>query len=448
MVNQHALPVDLPPAVAAPKPRPTLREEARVLGPVRNQVGFVPRTLDEAVAEDHHARSIWAYLQKTDLSQFYAEIQAVLGGPGRPTTDPAVLMGLWVLATIDGVGSARHLARLCESDDAYRWMAGGAPINYHMLADFRVAREEALNDLLEQISATMIHTRLVDLGRVAQDGTRIRASAGSGSFRTERTLDECLQEARAQVTRLAAEREHPDPGVTRRQQAARERAARERQQRLEQALRELPIVQAAKDRQLRARGRAREEVTEAKVSTTDPEARVMRMADGGFRPAYNVQFATDAGSQVIVGVTVTARGTDQGEALPMLEQVMERTGQRPGAYLMDGGYLNLAQITAIEQQGIAVYAPLRPPRRTEEREPQTPRPSDSPEVAAWRARMATPEGKAIYKERAATAECVNAQVKGRHKLTQFLVRGTAKVTSVALLMAISHDLMRWIALDH
>jgi hypothetical protein len=358
-----------------------------------------------------------------------------------------VLLALWLFATSDGVGSARQIDRLCKEHDAYRWLCGGVPTNYHTLSDFRVAHQEALDNLLAEILASMMDAGLVTLRHVAQDGMRVRASAGASSFRRKTSLHRCLAEAQQQVTQLAAEREHPDPGRNARQEAARERAAKERQQRVEKALRRMPKIQAAKDRSKRTESKAkRAKVSEARVSTTDPEARVMKMPDGGFRPAYNLQIAADVDSQVIVGVAVDTRGNDGGQAPPVLDQVVERTGRLPRAYLIDGNFARRDDITALERRGVTVYAPTRAPRTTTSgRTKADPRPDDTPEVARWRQRMETEEAKEIYKQRAATSECVNAHAR-RHGLTQLLVRGTDKVLSVLLLVAVTHNLLRWIAL--
>lgn len=446
-MTQPPLLPDLP-AVTPATMTPTRPEVARVIRPVRNQVQWVERDLDSLVPEHHPTRVIWAFLEGLDLSRFYQEIRAVLDRPGHPATDPQVLLALWVYATVEGIGSARRLARLCEAHDGFRWLRGGVPINYHMLADFRVAHQAALDDLLTQIVAALLAEDLVTLQRVAQDGTRIRASAGAGSFHREDRLAACLQEARAQVAELAQQREQPDPGVRAREQQARERAARERAARVMKALEHLPALEAAKAQQVRSKAKAeRVRVTAPRTSTTDPEARVMRMPDGGFRPAYNLQLATDTASQVIVGVTVTNQGTDAGQAAPMEQQVANRTGRHPSAYLMDGGFAARADITTLEQRGVTVYTPDRPPRtRTSGRAQGEPRYGDSPEVVTWRTRMQTADAKVVYRERAATAECVNAQVRGRYGLDQFTVRGLDKVLSVALLVAITHNLLRWLAL--
>ncbi len=420
--------------------------ETRVVRPKREQLQWAAVDLESLLPQDHRARAIWGFLEELDLSPFYKSIKAVVDGPGRPTTDPQVLLALWLLATVEGIGSARRLARLCEEHDAYRWLRGHVPINYHMLSDFRVAHQEALDELLTQIIASLMAANVVTLERVAQDGMRVRASAGAASFRGNKGLKACLEKARAQVQRLAQEREHPDPAVTQREQKAQERAAREREERVRQALRYLPQAQAAKERQQKTRATAeRSKVSAPRVSPTDPQARVMKMPDGGFRPAYNLELATDSANGVIVGVAVTSEGTDAGQAAPMEEQVVDRTGRHPKSYLMDGGFATRDDITALEQRAVTVYAPVRLPRSSPEQERYRPRYRDGPQVVRWRQRMATEEAKAIYRQRGSTAEWANAQIR-LHGVSQFTVRGLAKVTTVALLVAVAHNFLRWEAL--
>lgn len=447
MMDQPLLPVMPEPTEPAAAP-PTRPSEARLVRPVRTQIEWAPRELDAALPADHPARAIWAVLEQLDLSSFYTDIKAVADRPGRPASDPQVLLALWLFALTEGIGSARHLARLCEAHDAYRWIRGGVPVDYHLLAEFRVIHEQALDGLFTTILATMMAEGLVTLERVAQDGMKVRASAGAASFRAAASLEQCVTEAKEQVERLKDQRDHPEPGVSARERAARERAAQERQERVDRAIAQLPAAKAAKERQERTLAKPkRGKVTEPRVSTTDPEARVMHMPDGGFRPAVNTQFATDVGSQVIVGLGVSNRGSDQGEALPMETQVHERTAQHPGAYLMDGGFVKRDDITALEQRQVTVYAPLRQPRTTTSGRTATdPRPDDSPEVIAWRERMGTDEAKEVYKHRAATAECVNALARLRG-LQQFRVRGLDKALCVLLLTAIAHNVLRWIALS-
>ena len=438
---------ELPEPEATTPGEATRPEDARLLRPVRNQLEWAPRDLESMVPDDHPVRAIWGVLERLDLSAFYGSIKAVLGRPGHPAADPRVLLALWLFATTEGIGSARHLDRLCQEHDAYRWLRGGVPVNYHMLSDFRVANQKALDDLLTKMLALMISEGLVKLRHVAQDGMRVRASVGASSFHRRKNLEECLVKASARVQRLAQERERPDPGVSNRQRAARERAAVERLSRVEKALQRLPEIQATKDRQRYKAAKAeKRKVTEARVSTTDHEVQVLKMPDGGFRPALNVELATDVDSQVIVGVDVIALGSDGGQALPMAQKVIARTGRSPEAYLVDGGFVKREDITALERQGIPVYAPTASPRTaTSGRTKAEARPDDTPEVANWRKRMETEDAKVIYKERGATAECVNARARALG-LQQFMVRGVTKTLSAVLLVALTHNLLRWIAL--
>ena len=400
----------------------------------RTQVCLRPVDLESLLPEDHRARIVWAYVEGLNLTLLYQNIAAVEGEAGRPATDPKILLALWLFATLEGVGAARALDRLCTTHVAYQWLCGGVPMNYHTLADFRTAHGAFLDTLLTQGVAALLAQGLVTLERVAQDGVRVRASAGAASFRRRKTLEVCLAEAEAQVQTLRVELE-ADPGATTtRQRAARERAARERQAQVARALAQLPALEAKKKPDERLKARA---------STTDPEARVMKMADGGYRPAYNLQFATDTGAQVIVGVDATNAGTDHGQLAPMVDQLEARHAEAPGAMLVDGGFATKEDIAAVSDR-TTVYAPVQKPKDPT-RDPHAPLPTDTPAVAAWRERMGTPEAQALYKERAATAECVNAQARNRG-LRQLGVRGLPKVRVIALWYAVAHNLARAIAL--
>ena len=424
---------DLPPADEPPAVAPAGVGRARLRRANRQQVVFRAAPLDALIADDHPARTIWAYVEGLDLDALYHAIGSVHGGSGRAATDPKILLALWLYATVEGVGSARELGRLCRDHLAYQWIAGDVPMNYHTLADFRTDHVALLDDLLTRSVATLMAEDLVDLNRVAQDGMRVRASAGAASFRRRPTLGEALAQAEAQVEALRAEVEDDPAAADRRQRGARQRAARERVERVQAALARLPELEAKKKA---------EEKGKARCSTTDPEATVMKMADGGFRPAYNVQFATAVGGQVIVGVDVIASGSDAGQMAPMVGQVRARCGVTPAEVLVDGGFAQHEQIDAVSGPGVGctVYAPVPKPRdpKVDRYEPKA---DDSEAVAAWRARMATDRAKEIYKDRAATAECVNALARGRG-LVRFLVRGLVKVRAVALWHAVAHNVMR------
>jgi transposase len=393
--------------------------------------------LDSLISEDHKARIVWAYVEGLDLSPMVEEISAVEGNAGRPATDPKILMALWLYATLDGVGSARKLDRLCRDHVAYQWLCGDVPMNYHTLSDFRTANVEFLDGLLTRSVAVLMEQGLVDMKRVAQDGMRVRASAGAASFRRRSRLEKCLEKAEAQVKALKEEVEGDGGAETKRERSARERAARERKERVKKALSKLPEVEAKKKPS---------EKGKARVSTTDPDARVMKMSDGGYRPAVNVQFATDTKSQVICGVDVVSSGGDKGQLLPMVEQLKGRYAAPPGEALVDGGFTKIADIDEVSppRGETIVYAPVMK-KKNSTRDPHTPRPGESDAIAEWRRRMKTPKAREIYKERASTAECVNAIARNRG-LCQFLVRGLKKVRAVVLWYALAHNLMRAVAL--
>lgn len=386
---------------------------------------------------------VWAYVDALDLSGLYAKIQAVEGKPGRDAVDPKIPLALWIFATIEAISSARHVARLCKRDLAYLWICGGVGVNHHLLSDFRIAHGEFLDSLLTGTVATLMHQGLVTLEVVAQDGMRVRAHAGGSSFRRRKTLEKCRQEAGEQVRRLKEESEnetHQDASNARRE-AAQKRAATERQARVEQALKELDELQQQKEKRKKGSGQ------EARCSTTDPEARNMKMANGGYRPAYNVQFATDGQSRVIVGVDVTNSGSDQGQMSLMHEEVRKRYGKSPDRYLVDGGFATHKDITAVEQRGSEVLAPINSEKNMREKgkDPYARQKRDTDASFAFRQRMATPEAQSQYKQRPSIAEYPNAECRNRG-LHQFRVRGLEKVRTVSLWYAITFNFMRMINL--
>ena len=279
--------------------------------------------IDSLIGEDHVARVLWAYVEGLDLSELENRIKARNDRPGHPATSPRLLLALWLYATSQGVGSARALERLCNSHDAYRWLCGGVSVNYHTLADFRVDCADLLDRLLSEHLAALAEAGLVDLDTLAQDGVRIRANAGTSSFRREATLDKHLATAQAVVEELKREVEaHPDAS-NRRIAAAKERAARERHARLQAAQTALAEIKQ-KRQQLEDKGGNGKKPKEPRASTTDADARVMKMADAGFRPAYNVQVASAAGEQIIVAVAVENNGSDRVLMRPMLEKLRRR----------------------------------------------------------------------------------------------------------------------------
>ena len=431
----------LPPAVspAAPPPLTDPKRGARLRQANRGQLAWGRIDLDAQLPDDHPARAIWAVVERLELSAFYAQIEARDDVAGAPAIDSKILLALWVYATSEGEGSAREIWRLTQMHSAYRWICGGVELGYHTLSDFRSQRGEKLDELITQVLGLLMKQNLVDLSRVAQDGTRVRASAGAASFRREQTLTELMQEARTHLE--AVTREAADPAISARRAAARKRGAQERLERIEAALKQIPEVTETKKHS------GAKDAT-VRVSTTDPDARVMKMGDGGFRPAFNVQFATTADkARVIVGIEVSNRGSDAGQSTPMLGQIEQRTGVRPDELLVDGGYAQHEAINEAAEKQVSVYAPVPKPREGDTRDPHTPREDDSEAVAAWRQRMGTEEAKEIYKQRAATAETVNADAKEHRGLDSLRVRGLDKVVGSASLFALTYNILRLITLN-
>jgi transposase len=396
-------------------------------------------SLDQLLEPDHPVRTVWIAVCRLDLTSWLSEIKAVKGHVGRDATDPRLLLALWVFATLKGIGSARELDRLCRESLPYQWLCGGVSLNYHTLSDFRSQGGDKWDGLLTQIVGVLLNAGLVKMERVAQDGMRVRASASKSSFRSRTRLEECLEEAQEQVEALKQTPEEDGEGPTPRQRAARERAARERLERIEEAIHQCGELQ----QQLEATAKKScRKPGEVRASTTDPTARNMRFADGGYRPGYNVQFATDTESGVIEGVDNTNAGTDTGELPPMLDQLEERYERVPPEALVDGGFATVDAIEQADERGCTVYAPVKDEdkQRAAGKDPHAPKKGDSDAVGRWRSRMGTEAAKLIYRLRCQTAEWVNAQCRNRG-LWHMPVRGLGRCRIVALMYAIAHNLV-------
>jgi len=427
------------------------RGAVRLRIPERRQVALEARCLDDAVGAGHAVRRVMAVVEKLEVSKFYEAIKAREGEAGRDATDPRLLIALWLYACIRGIGSARELARRCEEDAPFRWLCGGVTVNHRLLSDFRTGHAEAVDELFTQVIASLVDQEVVQVRRISQDGTRVRVSAGAGSFRREGRLEELLKRAAEHVAELRKQVEAPEQmaGLSARQKAASKRAAEEKEKRLQQAIAQLPElkrkqeVAAARKGNGKAGKKAREK--ELRASTTDPEARVMKMANGGFSPGFNVQLAADTESRAIVGVEVSNEGADcNGLSEPMRKQVEERSGKKVEEHLLDGGYLRNDDIEQAHREGTALFVPPKgartPHRRGHELDPK---PRDSEALLAWKQRMRSEEGKEIYKQRAATSETVNADLRTHRGLMPFTVRGMKKARCVALWCALAYNVMHF-----
>ena len=402
----------------------------RTSEPVRNQGRILFELPDDAIPLEHPARVLWSVLSRMDLSAFLADALAFEGGSGRSTTSPRMLLTLWTYAISRGVGSAREIERLIGTDVAYQWIVGGCRPGRATLASFRVEHLSALDGLFTDVLAALMQQGVLSLETVAIDGMRLRAAASAPSFRRPSgvaprgaSLEELREQAALHLKAVLAQAD--DPHVSTRQQAVREAKARDFQARVDSAL--MTVAELSVDRRAGSKP--------ARASSTDPEARVMKMGDGGFRPALNVQMATagDAmgGPRTIVAVAVNNVGSDMGALIPLVAQIERRTGAFPEHVLADANHANHEAITTLAQKGVDVLVPV--PERTR-------KDGGSPEIEAWKSRMQTPDAKERYRARASLCELSNANVR-RMGMTQLLVRGIAKATSVALLTAITHDVL-------
>lgn len=401
----------------------------RVVEPQRRQGVIRFEMPEDKLAPTHTARVLWDVIGALDLTAFLDGVKAIEGTVGRKTLSPQMKLTLWLYAISNGVGSAREIARLIGSDDGYRWIVGDLEVGHHTLSAFRVNHGAALEQLMTDILASLMHKGVLSLDLVAQDGIRIRASATAPSFRRLESLLECREQAALHLKATLANAD--DPELTHGQRAAREAGARDFQRRVEEAI--STVTELRKTR--------RPSEKPARASTTDAEARVMKMADGGFRPAYNVCMATAGsplgGPRTIVGVQVTNVGSDMGSVAPMLAEIERRTGQLPKTLLADANHAAHGCIRAATEAG--VEALIAVPKRSQRAGVQA---DLDPAVVAWRERMTTDEAKAVYRARASLCELTNAHLRSHHGVEQFLVRGFAKVTCVALLAAITSNVLQ------
>lgn len=424
-----------------------MANEARFIRADRAQTYWDFVDLEALVPSDHRARIVVNFVESLDLSPLYEAIKAREGEAGRPPSDPAVLMALWLYAAIEGVGSARRLERLAQHDPAYRWIAGGVPLNYHGLADFRVAHVAVLDRLLTESVTALIAEGVVSLSEIAVDGTKVRANASRGSFKTGKKLARIEAAAEQRLAALKAEISNDPEASSRRRRAAQERAAREVKERAERARAALDRVRAEKEQ--RAKTHRQDEAKKKsgpKVSLTDPEARCMRFPDGAIRPAYNAQIADAPRQGIIVAVAMTDRRNDAGLAAPMVDDIVRRYGKSPDSLLVDTHYATVEDIAALAQHAagkVQVYAP--PPAERDDVKPATlarrakQRAREPDSVKEWRSRMATPAAEEVYGLRK-LIERINANLKN-HGFGFIPLRGLIKATAVALWYALANNLL-------
>lgn len=419
-----------------------MSEGVRVIGPDRAQLRWDVVDLDSQLPDDHRARLVWAFVEGLDLSEFYDRIKARDAVAGRPATDPRVVLAVWLYATLEGIGSARAIDRLCQQHAAYRWLCGGAPINHDLLATFRRENAAQLDRLLTQSVTGLIAEKLITLEEMAIDGTKVRACAGRGSMSQRKRLESIEKAVAERIAELKSELDK-DPGEPERRRKKRAlQAAEERARRVERARQKLAAL--TQEQAVRAKRHAKEEAEkgEPKVSVSDPEVRVMRLADGAVAPAWNVQVATSNG--FIVGIDPTDRRNDSGLATGVVEQIAQRSNRVPQRLLADTRAMTQDDIVQLGEAhpALRVYSPPAPQRLAvkpeTERKRRWSRRREPPAVTAWRARMASEEGQETYRRRKLT-ERAHGIIKNRG-MSRFLVHSREKVRAVCVLQALALNL--------
>jgi transposase len=470
----------------------------------RSQTYWGAIDIEKLIEDDHAARGIWLMVNRLDLTGLYAKIKAVEGRAGQNTWDPRLLMALWIYGYSEGISSARELSRMCGYEPGCQWLTAREVINHHTLSDFRVRYKEELDEIFVQVLGLLSAEGLVELKRIAHDGTKVRANASSHSFRREQRIREHLQMAREQVRAMG---DPESEQLNQRAIQAQKRSRQEKQQRLEQALKELEEFQKT---------RAESEKTKVRVSETDPEARVMKQPNGGFGPSYNVQISTDAANGIIVAVDVTQAGNDCDQLIPAVEHIRANTGKTPEQILADGSYtMKNGNIEAMDKAGIDLIGPVTennsdaslkrrgiepefyphqfpydeatdtvccPAMKTLNLIRTNPRagrieysyqasPTDcsacplkdqccpkaaartvvrkqeSAAVQAFRVKMNTDEAKNVYRRRAQIAEFPNAWIKDKLGIRQFRLRSRIKVRAEAVLACLTYNIQQWLRLS-
>ncbi len=381
------------------KASPNPRLYFKIRKPVRNQLEFQMMALDDLIPEDHKAKFIWNFVQKMNTDPCFQRIKSLICGPGRYATDPELIFCLWLFAYSEGVSGSRQIVERTKHHDAYKWICGGISVNHTMLCEFRSAEPEIFEELLTSSLAVMMEQGFLEAEDIAQDGSKIKAAAGNNTCRREPSIQEQLEKATQYVRKIEEENQKNPDSYNKRRTAAKLRAGNERKALLEQSLEELEKIREIKRQSRRKKKEVLEkEAVNARVSTRDPEARRMKMGDGGFRMAYNLQLATGVASKVIFGVTVI-NSSDQGEAPRMVSKVAFRRkllGLDPVLnWLADAAYSSIEDI-----EGVAERFPetrlVAPGKTITGSDPKNPKKTDSPAVRKWREFLGTDEFKAQF----------------------------------------------------
>jgi transposase len=421
---------------------------------------LLPPSLRDWLPESHVAYFVSDVVDNLDLSA----MDAVYGTEkrGQPPYDPLMMTKVLVYGYCIGVFSSRRIEKRLVEDIAFRVLAADNQPNFRTISDFRKIHLQTLSGLFEQVLKIALEAGAMKVGRVALDGTKVKANASKHKAMSHDRMLEKEKQLKAEVQQLLEQAEAADAeedarhGKDRRGDELPEELAR-RETRLKR-IREAKRALAA-----RAREKAEGEGSDPKQAKpkekdqynfTDPESRMMKGADG-FVQAYNAQAAVEADLQLIVGQTVTQAANDKEQLLPMVETIQEQSGQRPEEILADSGYCSEKNLEGLEsadqtEQKINGYIATERQKHDEYKEPcpRGPLPQDATRVDRMRRKLKTKAGKAVYAARKAIVEPVFGQIKQARGFRQFLLRGIEKVRGEWSLVCLTHNILKLYRLCH
>ena len=419
-----------------------------------NEELLLPPSLRDWLPEKHLAYFVSDVIDNLDLSA----MDAVYGNEkrGQPPYDPLMMTKVLVYAYCVGVFSSRRIERRLVEDIAFRVLAAGNQPNFRTISDFRKIHLKTLEGLFEQVLQIALEAGAMKVGRVALDGTKIKANASKHKAMSYDRMREKQKQLKAEVKQLLEQAEAADAEEDARY--GRDRRGDELPAELERRETRLKKIREAKRAlEERARQKAAAEGGDAKQAKpkekdqynfTDPESRIMKGADG-FVQGYNAQAAVEPDLQLIVGQTVTQATNDKEQLQPMVEVIERQSGQRPTEVLADSGYCSEKNLEAMEsaenpEQRIAGYIATERQKHDEYRGacPKGPLPKDATRVDRMRRKLKTKAGKAVYAARKAIVEPVFGQIKQVRGFRQFLLRGIDKVRGEWALVCLTHNILK------
>jgi len=414
---------------------------------------LLPPSLRDWLPESHLAHFVSDVVDQLDLSEIHAVYEKELRG--QPPYDPRMMTKLLVYGYCVGVYSARKIQQRLMEDVAFRMLAAGNEPDFRTISDFRKIHLKALEGFFEQVLKIVLETGAMKLGRVALDGTKVKANASKHKAMSYDRMKEQEKVIRTQVKEMLARAEATDAEEDARYgKDKRGDELPEELQRRETRLKRIREAKKAVEERARAKAQAEgkpaaEAQPEAKAqyNFTDPESRIMK-SNEGFVQAYNAQAAVEPDFQLIVGQAVTQAANDKEQVVPMVESIETQSGQRPEEVLADSGYCsekNLEYLESADQPEKKIAAYLATGRQKHGQRvicPRGPLPHGATRVERMKRKLQTKAGAAIYAARKAIVEPVFGQIKQARGFRRFSLRGLAKVRSEWAFVCLAHNILK------